>query len=379
MKITFLLPSASYSLYQTRIGALEKMGVQPNILAFERDSYPGKPWATGYRSLGKLQHESYYRRFVPFAKAMPVVRAAAKESDAIYAFGLDLLFLGWLATRALDNQMKIIYDVFDIRKVLVGEGWISRSLRWLERCLVRRVDLLVATSEAYITEYYQGMLGLTDFPYQVIENKLDARLLPQPPSHTPRDGWDDTLRVGYFGVIRCRRSWEILKKAVERGEGRIRLYLRGIFLGLEDLEEEIGRTAYVHYGGPFVVPDDLPTIYGQVDMVWAAYPYGGNGIGNWRWARTHRFYEASFFRRPMFVQAGTQDGRVVESLGLGACLDLSDIENAVESILSIGETEFSQWKRNLSDLPEEIYIYSDEHKNLLETIRGNKSLNLSKQ
>lgn len=370
MRVTFLLSVVSHVRYHKRIHNLEKLGVQPNILAFEREYYPGKPWPAGYRSLGRLQHGFYGKRLLPIIKALPIVRAAARETDAIYTFGLDTLFLGWLASRALDNQVKTIYEVGDIQEVLVGNSWVSKIVRRLERHLVQQVDLLVATSEAYITEYYHGMRGLTDFPYQVIENKLDASSLPQLSSPTLYDNWDGTLRIGYFGVLRCRRSWEILKKAVERGEGRIRLYLRGILFGLEDFEEEIKTMSYVDYDGPYVVPNDLPTMYGQVDMVWAAYPYGGNGISNWRWARTNRFYEACFFGRPMFAQAGTQDGAVVETLGLGTCLDFGNVGRSVERIIRVGETELAQWKRNIADLPEDIYIYTDEHKQLFEAIQA---------
>lgn len=370
MKIAFLLPVVSQARYHKRVGALERLGVQSNILAFERDYYPGESWAAGYRSLGRLQHRSYWKRLLPIVRALPVVRSAAKSSDAIYAFGLDTLLLGWLASRALDKHVKVIYEVGDIQDIFIENGWVSKGMRWLERCLVRRANLLVVTSKAYLTEYYQGIQGLTDFRYQVIENKLDADVLPKPQSTTLWERMVGTLRIGYFGVIRCRRSWEILKKAVERGEGRIRLYLRGILFGLEDLEEEIETMSYVDYDGPYVVPNDLPTMYGQVDMVWAAYPYGGNGIGNWRWARTNRFYEACFFGRPMFAQAGTQDGGVVETLGLGTCLDFGNVGRSVERIIRVGETELARWKRNISDLPEDIYIYTSEHEQLFEAIQA---------
>jgi succinoglycan biosynthesis protein ExoL len=367
-RVLFLLPVVSQARYHKRIGALEKLGVQPTILSFERDYYSGKPWATGYRSLGRLRHRSYSRRLLPIIRALPIVRAAAKESDAIYAFGLDTLLLGWLASRAIHKPVKIIYEVGDITELVITESWVSKIVRRLERYLVPRLDLLVATSEAYITEYYQGIQGLTDFRYQVIENKLDAGSVPQRSSPHLGQEWDGILRIGYFGVLRCRRSWEILKQAVERGEGRVRLYLRGILFGLEDLEKEIERTAYVDYRGPYVVPDDLPEMYGHVDIVWAAYPYQGSDIGNWRWARTNRFYEACFFGRPMLVQAGTQDGLVVETSGLGACLDLDRIEGSVGRILRIGEAELAQWKRNLSNLPSDTFIYSNEHELLFKAI-----------
>jgi succinoglycan biosynthesis protein ExoL len=366
MKITFLLPVLSQARYHKRIIALDKLGIQPNILAFEREYYPGKPWPGGYRSLGHLQHGHYYKRLVPFVKALLTVRSAAKESDVIYAFGLDILLLGWLASRTLDKRPKIIYEVGDIRAVLIGRSLLSRGLRWLERYLLRSVDVLVTTSEAFITGYFQGVQGLTDLCYQVIENKLDGDVLPQPKGLTAHNGWSEILRIGCFGLIRCHRSWEVLKRAVERGNGRVQVYVRGVSMGLENLEEEAQRLPYIEYGGPYVVPDDLPAMYGQVDMVWAAHHHGET---NFRWARANRFYEACYFKRPLFGQVGTLDGQIIEEWGLGACVDLLDVEGAVDRILRISEVELAQWRKNVAQLPKEVYIYTGEHERLIEAIQ----------
>jgi succinoglycan biosynthesis protein ExoL len=369
MQITILLPAVSQVRYWKYITALERLGVQPDVLAFERSHYPRTSLPGSYQSLGRLQHQSYHKRFLPFVRALPRLRAAAEKSDAIFTFGLDTLLLAWLATRGLGKKPKLIYEVGDIQEILLGSGLLSRTLRWLERYLVRSVYLLVATSQAYVTEYYQGIQGVTDLRYQVIENKIDAASFPETRSLATDSKWDGTLRIGYFGLIRCRRSWEILRKVAERGEGRIRVHLQGILFQLDDLEEEVQKAAYVRYAGPYVSPDDLPAMYAQVDMVWACYPYEGTGLGNWRWARTFRFYDSCFFKKPMFVQAGSQDGRVVETSGLGACLDLGDIEGAVERILGISEKELTRWRQNISHLPKDMYVYSEEHKQLLEAIR----------
>jgi len=292
--------------------ALQNLGVDPEILAFERDYYAGKAWSAGYKSLGKLQHRHYCKRLLPLLKAVPKVRDAVKESDVIYAFDLDLLLLGWLASRLFGKRRKIIYEVGDLG-VLTRDGLFYRGLRLLERYLLQRIDLLVVTSEAYIEGYYRRVQGLTSLPYQVIENKLDAGTVPQPriPSaHSKRDG---ALQIGYFGIIRCRRSWKALKEVTIRGDGRIRVYVRGKPMGLESFEEDVRTTPYIDYDGPYIAPDDLPDMYRQVDVVWIAHYMGRSST---LWNRANRFYEACFFKKPMFAQIGTQDGQVVETLGL---------------------------------------------------------------
>jgi succinoglycan biosynthesis protein ExoL len=369
MRITYLLPVVSQARYHKRVGALERLGAQSEILAFERSYYSGKPWPDGYRSLGQVQHGRYFQRLPSLLKAISTVQVAAQKSDAIYAFGLDTLLISWLATRRLKRKIRRVYEVGDIRQTLLRNGVTSTFLRWLERCLLRQVDLLVVTSEAYVTGYFQGIQGLSTLKYQVIENKVDDVSFPHQKDQMTRHHWNTALRIGYFGLIRCRQSWEILKRVAEKGNGRVEIYVRGISMGVQDLNSEAQMLPYMDYGGPYVAPDDLLSMYGQVDMVWACYPYNGTELGNWRWARTNRFYEACFFQRPIFAQLGTEDGRVVENLGLGISLDLADVERAVERILQVKDADIIQWQQNIINLPREVYILSDEHERLMKALQ----------
>ena len=368
MRVNFLLPVVSQPRYYKRIRALEKLGVSSEIFAFERDYFRGNFQPDEYESLGNLKHGHYHKRLAPVLKALFRVRAMAGDTDVIYAFGLDMLLLAYSATCRLGAAPKIVYEVGDIRGVLLGRRFVSRLLRWLERRLLRRASLLVVTSEAYISGYYHGIQGLRRLRYRVVENKLDENA-PPPSAGAPACTDAGALRIGYFGLIRCRRSWEIMKEVSKQADGRIQVYVWGISMGLGDLDEQTRALSHIDYRGPYVSPEDLPRMYGQVDIVWACYPYQGTEAGNWRWARTNRFYEACLFHRPMFAQVGTEDGRVVEALELGRCLDLSDVSGTVAAILGVSDQDLVRWRQNIGRLPKETYVYTDEHAQLLEKIR----------
>ncbi len=62
MKITFLLPLVSQPRFHKRIAALKELGAKIEIIAFERDYYPGKPLPESYLSLGNIEHERYIAR-----------------------------------------------------------------------------------------------------------------------------------------------------------------------------------------------------------------------------------------------------------------------------------------------------------------------------
>jgi succinoglycan biosynthesis protein ExoL len=229
------------------------------------------------------------------------------------------------------------------------------------------VRIVVATSPAYVSEYFKGWQHLNQVDYYVIENKLepDGVSVPQVVRPVMPDG---VLRIGYFGLLRCERSWEILKRAAKEGRGRLLIVVRGIPMGLPNLVAEAQALPHIEYGGPYEAPADLPTLYSQIDMVWAAYGYMGRRIGNWRWARTNRFYESCFFGKPMFAQTDTADGHVVSELGLGTCVDMASIEKAAESILNISATDMEAWVSNLRCLAPELYVHTDEHQRLLDRL-----------
>ena len=368
MRIVFLLPVVSHARYHKRVGALCALGAAPQILAFEREYYPGNPWPNGYISLGYLQHGNFHQRLIPILKALFRIRTEVSRTDVIYAFGLDMLFLGVLSSLTSRNRPKVVYEVADIHPTLLGNGAIARLLRWGERCLLRHVTVLVVTSEAYITSYFQGIQGLSDLRYKVIENKLDIEQFPSLPTvmGTFSRNKPETLRIGYFGLIRCRRSWQVLRELAKCGQGRIRIYMRGVLRLTESENQEIRNTEFVEYGGPYVYPDDLPFMYGQVDLIWIAN-YLSQGHVNW--SRVNRFYEACYFARPMIAQINTQDGLVVDKFDLGQCIDLLDIEDAVDSILRIDQEQLEVWGRNLSTIPKDICVYTNEHDELIEMMR----------
>ncbi len=362
-KIVFVLPVQSAVHCYKRIRCLQDLGVETDIYSFERDYYPSKLRPAEYVSLGSISHGRYYKRLVPLARAMTTIRKAAESADVVYAFGLDILLQAFLATRGLSRAPKLVYEATDIRSILTQQTPQSVALRWLERFLLRRVHLLVVTSEAFVSGYYQGVQGV-QVPYLVIENKLMAEAMPVfTPVSRPNDG---VLRIGYFGHIRCRASWEVLKEVARVSEGRVQVQVAGILNDIATAQVDLAATPGMIYRGSFVSPDDLPALYSQVDVSWAAHFHG---INNTKWARGNRFYEGCYFQKPMFAQIGTVDGEVVASKGLGVCLDLADKDACVQTVLSTRFSDLDQWRQNIAALPRNMYVLTDEHKRLLEGLR----------
>jgi len=164
----------------------------------------------------------------------------------------------------------------------------------------------------------------------------------------------------------CTRSWDVLDRVAREGGERVQVRLHGVLqAGLERLAEECQDRPNVEYLGPFESPRELPEVFGAADLVWIAHAYG---VANQAWSRANRFYQAGFFYRPMVAQRGTEDGRIVESRGLGPLVDLHEPEQAVRTLLSIKAEQVEGWRVALREEPRESFVITDEHSRLLERL-----------
>lgn len=159
---------------------------------------------------------------------------------------------------------------------------------------------------------------------------------------------------------------------MRQSDGRFELLLRGIGMAGLNLDEWDNSSEWISFQGPYVAPDELPEMYGNVDLVWGCFPLFGPDrleLHSGVMARTNRFYEAFFFRRPLISRSDSEDGRVVRGDGIGLCVDLRNREETVERLLSISVEEIAGWRLAMDRLPPAVYSYTDEHQRLIQKIQ----------
>ncbi len=357
MKCLFLLPVRSQPRY-----SMMKAGVEARAVYFDRPYFKGGELPCSSQAIGYISHGNYFRRLFSLAKAFCYIIRIAKRYDILYAFGLDLAGLSVLT--ALKTKSKVIYEIGDITKIQQEKNLKGDIVRLIEKIIAKRTHKIVVTASDFAVEYYSKVLGLNLQRIQVIENRLDlsTSLRPRPSFHKA----PNVITIGYFGLLRFKQSWTTLKLIARNGGHEIKIIVRGHPMGLS-IEKDSATYKNIEYKGPYIAPDDLSLMYGDIDIVWACFDPDASVSNTWKWARTNRFYESCFFRKPMIAQSGTTEGYEVESLGIGMTLDLSNPEKAANELLKALPKDLRSWQKNAAAIPDSICVYTNEHKILLDS------------
>lgn len=242
------------------------------------------------------------------------------KADIVMARNLEMLALA-VRGRALcadKDKPVIIYESLDIHRLLLNEGGVGKILRGLEGWLARRAAGLITSSPAFITQYFEA-LSQVRLPVKLVENKvygLDESAVKRAvrPMKAP---W----RIGWFGALRCKKSFKILTDLARAYPGVIEVIIRGkpAYDQMPDFDEIVKNTPGVIYGGPYKNPDDLAAIYGEIHFTWAIDMFE-EGL-NSSWLLPNRLYEGGLYGAVPLARAGVETGAVLDGLGIGVRLD----------------------------------------------------------
>lgn len=367
MRITFLLPTIGHPRHRKRIRALRCLGADTRVLAFSRQGHLEDDETQGLQVLGEIAHEEMWRRSATLMRALPVVREAARTSDVVYAFGPDQLALARLALAGLRRPPRLAVEIGDLHPFLVAEHPAAAIGRAFERLLMRKDVLLVSTSPGFVENYYRQKLGMKDLPSLVIENKVDPEVTLKPLA-LAREA-SGPIRIGWFGMLRCERSWDVLRQVAREGEGRFEIVLRGVPSDrLTDIPERVRAEDHMEFCGSYSVPDDLPEMYGDIDLCWMVHHDTVRPYESWGWARSNRLYQAGWYGTPVIGQIDKDDSTVLAEHGLGMTLDVTDVEGSVAAFRSLERIDVTAWRQNFATVPENVFALSNEHDHLLSAL-----------
>lgn len=318
MSTAYFVHELSDAAVARRVQVLRLAGREVVLLGFDRvrDAEQSPP-PEGI-VLGRTRNGRFIQRAGAVLMAIP--RALARQrlwrnADLVIARNLEMLVLASVLLTLTGARARLVYECLDIHRLAVGKGAVSRFLRALERLCLRRAALVLTSSPAFEHCYFRGLLGYRG-RVLVAENKV----LDAPPEAArqaaPRPPWV----IAWCGVLRCRRSFNLLEALAAAMPDRVRIELWGrpALDQLPHFFSRLGASPAMRYCGPYAQAD-LAAIYGRAHFAWAIdfYEAGSNSD----WLLPNRLYESLCFGATPIAADGVESGRWAKSRGVGVVLD----------------------------------------------------------
>jgi len=294
LKVAYFVHDLHDAAVARRIAMMQAGGLKPIVLGFRRS--PTAPVAIDGApvvDLGRTADARLGQRAAAVLRNWLFASRIAKAvegCDIYMARNLESLILA--ARVAADRRnVRLVYECLDIHRTLLGNRPVDRLIQRIEQSHLDRVDLLVTSSPAFLSHYFTARLPSSE-PSLLVENKVLRLGSPASrPVLTRPDGPPWT--IGWFGMLRCRRSLEMLSTIATLSGGNLRVLIAGkpAYSEMHDFDRIVAETEGLDYVGPYR-PEELPDLYRRTHFAWAI-DYFEEGL-NSSWLLPNRLYEGSF-------------------------------------------------------------------------------------
>jgi succinoglycan biosynthesis protein ExoL len=359
-RIAFFGHDAGDAAVRRRANGFMADGLEVSGFMMRRGEAAPTPWTNV--DLGQTFSGAYLQRIKSIITGARIASDARDElarADIIYARNLDMLATAFLAKRLAKLDTPVIYECLDVHRLMTRKDIIGEVFRRGERALLRRCRRLVVSSPGFLTNYFE-VRHPGAFKPVLLENRIaeGGAGAPRPArAPTPVDA-SASLRLGWVGVLRCRRSMGLLMDVARKLGDRVQIDLHGVpaLREIPDFHEQVAALPNLKYHGRYRSPEDLSTIYGALDVVWAGdfMEAGYNSV----WLLPNRIYEGGYFAVPPIAPAGTQTARWIADRKAGFVLpeplDLT-LPDLVSQIAA-DRRRILERRTALLDLPEETFI-----------------------
>ncbi len=366
MKIAYFVHDLQDPAARRRLRMLRLGGADVTLLGFSRSAEPeseiegcipvhlGRTWDArlGQRMLAVAFASLTFAR----------LRKSIAGAQIVMARQLEMLVLAAQCRRRFAPEATLIYECLDIHRLMISPGLPGIFLRAAERHLLRKCQLLMVSSPAFVTEYFARMhAGLP--PVRLEENKVVLSELGGPSDvmalrsrlRPPGPPW----RIGWFGIIRCGRSLAALAALTRLYPGLIEVIIRGRPARnvVPEFDKLVSDTPGLRFLGSYDRSRDLADIYGEVHFIWTLdfYEAGGNSV----WLLPNRLYEGCLLGAVPLAEASVQTGRWLKGHGIDLLLD-GPIEISLPRLFeTLDQERYQEAKERIHQIP--LVALLDDH------------------
>lgn len=349
-----------------RVSMLEAGGARVAIVGFRRGT--GALPREDAITLGRTKDGKMVQRMVSVMSNGPGIanrlRAAGLfdegPPDVVLARNLEMLMLARAALRRMTPRPTLVYELLDIHRLQIGSNRIGRTIRAVERNMIRACDQVVVSSPGFVTHYLEPRnMGAKNV--MLWENKVfrrDASSHSEDTDVTTRAEAVETGRVtiGWFGILRCAWSLDTLDRLSRSRPGRFRIVLRGkpAMDQLPDFHDRVAANPDMSFGGPYRWPDNLADIYGSIDIAWLIDKFDSDG--NSRWLLPNRLYEGCLYGAAPVAIAPSEVGAKLSALDCGIVLPEGTWEHVAGIVGEMSPEDVRRARRRVARLPRDLWF-----------------------
>ncbi|TCZ61305.1 glycosyltransferase family protein [Roseicella aquatilis] len=350
MRLQYFVHDLSHADVARRVEMLRQGGAEVTLLGFHRKPDFDRTLADRVIGLGQTHDGNFLQRVAAVLRALAGLgrhAEALREGDAVMARNLEMLVLAAAARRRFLPGRPLTYECLDIHRLMTAPGLAGRALRRLEAALLRRCDALVTSSPGFLRAYFEPTHGRLPRPI-LVENKvlLPATGRPARAALPPGPPW----RIGWFGVLRCRRSLDILAEVARRAPGLVEIVVAGrpaptVFGGAAAFEGIPG----LRFLGPYGTEAEAAALFSSVHFTWTPdfYEAGANS----EWLLPNRLYRAAWYGSVPIGLAGVETGRWLAAQGVGLLLDGAEPSGVIAALQAMTPARHAELQRRLDAIP----------------------------
>ena len=352
MRVAYFAHDLDDPAVARRISMLRDGGAETLLFGFRRGA--GPVTRSDAAVLGRTRNGRMLQRVASVLRAgvrLPGVTSGLETCDVVVARNLEMLALVTTSRRIGQLRLPIVYECLDIHRLLSGNGAASRLLRLVEKALLSRCRLIMISSERYLIEHFSKHYRKMP-PALLVENKVLASEVGSPARvRTEARSAGPVWRIGWFGVLRCRRTLVALEALASLMPDTVQIVIRGRPARdvIPDFDNIVAKAPGIHFGGPYDRERDLPSIYADVDLIWAVdfYEEGANSD----WLLPNRLYESVLYGCIPLVSTSSETGRWLRSRGFDHTLDETTIDGVLAFFAGLSPDLIEDARAQLAAIP----------------------------
>jgi GT2 family glycosyltransferase len=347
MQVLYLAHDLDDSAIWRRHEMLRLGGAAVTLAGFRRrdEALPGPAIVLGWTSNGRMVD-----RALAVLRTMANLKqrlGAITPPDVILARNLEMLALA-VSLRRHFPQARIVYELLDVHRLLLGQGAVSKVLRAVESALLRRTSLVIVSSPGFERNYLRHFRRPAT-AVRLVENKMLT--VPSSPPDAAEHAVGGQIRIGWFGILRCAWSLAAIDQLTRAAPGRYQVVLRGrpALDVVPDFHAVVGANPDMSYLGPYRWPDDLASIYSGIDIAWLVDRYEAGG--NSDWLLPNRLYEGGLHKAIPLALDGTEVASRLKALNIGVIIKAAEVKAANDALAALDRDRIVQLRAAVGALP----------------------------